>query len=228
MRHAEARVEGPAARQRLVTVAGRLAGIDPRHVEGRGARCGTTCRGARHVAGIERLALRGGAPRRACRPSCWRRSPPCLVANRPKWVVAINRDVRSQSNRNRWSQSVGARTYGVTARSLHSSRCGKKSDQPPPRTPLGYDENVAGTPRKTLPTEAFLTVKATYAVLRASRSGGMRPIGRLRAMPMFADANPCDREDLRQFPCLSISISAQTDRRPGGWMNSAGGTGGGR
>jgi hypothetical protein len=143
--------------------------------------------------------------------------------DRPKWVVGTP----SQSFRNHWSQSIGARTYGITVRSLHSSCCGKKSDQPPPRTPLGYDENVAGTPRKTLPIEAFLTAKTTYAVLRASRSGGMRPIG-LRAMPMFADANPCDREDLRQFPCLSISISAQTDRRPGDWMNSAGGTGGGR
>jgi hypothetical protein len=84
-----------------------------------------------------------------------------------------------------------------------------------------------GHPGKTLPIDAFLTVETTYAVLRASRSGGMRPIG-LRAMPMFADANPCDREDLRQFPCSSITASAQTDRRPGGWMNSAGGTGGGR
>jgi hypothetical protein len=53
----------------------------------------------------------------------------------------------------------------------------------------------------------------------------MRPIVRLRAMPMFTDANPCDCDDLRQVPCSSIA--SQSDRRTGGWITSAGGTGGG-
>jgi len=167
---------------------------------------------------IQVLRGQGKSLRRACRS---RDLPGMGGREQSERLVAINR--------NRWSQSVGARTYGIIARSLHhSSRCGKKSDQPPPRTPLGYGENIGGTPRKTLPTDAFLRVKTTYAVLRASRSGGMRSIGRLRAMPMFAEANPCDREDLRQFPCSSISISAQTDRRPGGWITFAGGTAGER
>jgi hypothetical protein len=53
-------------------------------------------------------------------------------------------------------------------------------------------------------------VKTTYAVLRASRSGGMRPIGRLRATPMFADADPCDCEDLSPpFPHPGIQVAGR-------------------
>jgi len=145
--------------------------------------------------------------------------------------------------------------YGGTARSLDSSRCVKKSDQPPPRTPLGFDENVAGTPRKTLPTDAFskgafLRVNMASAVLRgtdgsaatvaafcsrrcwaatATAAGGMRRIGRLGATPVFSDdGGGC--EDLSQLPSSWINtvLSAQTNRPPGGWITSAGGTGGGR